>query len=244
MRRRPTAAAPAEGADEAMNDLAALNIRLLSVTGEPCGEHLFPPHLKLSFDVSGTVLQVSAACSADLLGGFRSVYLLGPSTRLSAMVFKLGRSVEDNVQEVRSTELCPCAFTRIFAHGGATLQLGDHSVYYGHFILAERVLPLRQVLRTGGIKARTLAMVALGCLQGWCRASRRIAQRKRLRITAGSGARANARARTTARARARVEAEPKLHSSNDAYSVALHSDSRDQKATYCRHIRAHSARVA
>ncbi|OLP90351.1 hypothetical protein AK812_SmicGene28073 [Symbiodinium microadriaticum] len=88
------------------------------------------------------------------------------------MVFKLGRSVEDNVQEVRSTELCPCAaFTRIFAHGGATLQLGDHSVYHGHFILAERVLPLRQVLRTGGIKARTLAMVALGCLQGWCRAS-------------------------------------------------------------------------
>ena len=156
-----------------MNDLAALNIRFLSVTGEPCGEHLFPPHLKLSFDVSGAVLQVSAACSsADLRGGFRSVCLLGPSTRLSAMVFKLGRSVEDNVQEVRSTELCPCAaFTRIFAHGGATLQLGDHSVYHGHFILAERVLPLRQVLRTGGIKARTLAMVALGCLQGWCRAS-------------------------------------------------------------------------
>ena len=70
-------------------------------------------------------MQSFAATSpgADFRGGFRRVYLLSGHEAVENLGSQLGKSLENNVNELRTASLCPSAFSEVAASGFTQISL-------------------------------------------------------------------------------------------------------------------------
>ena len=79
-----------------------VRVAVSAANGALCREDVFPVSLELTCLIDDAVFTVCAnSPSADFRGGFRRVYLLSGHEAVENLVLKLGKSLADNVNELR-----------------------------------------------------------------------------------------------------------------------------------------------
>ena len=150
-----------------------VRVTVSAANGDMCSEDVFPFFLELTCRIGDAVLKVAATSpGADFRGGFRRVYLLSGHEAVENLVLKLGKSLEDNVNELRAASLCPSAFSEVAASGSIQISLQPNTLLDAHYILAEKVVPVTEVLKLDPYpSADARALLGYKCMRALCNAS-------------------------------------------------------------------------
>ena len=150
-----------------------VRVTVSAANGDMCSEDVFPFFLELTCRIGDAILKVAATSpGADFRGGFRRVYLLSGHEAVENLVLKLGKSLEDNVNELRAASLCPSAFSEVAASGSIQISLQPNTLLDAHYILAEKVVPVTEVLKLDPYpSADARALLGYKCMRALCNAS-------------------------------------------------------------------------
>eukprot|EP00439_Symbiodinium_sp_Y106_P036054 s6042_g4.t1 len=150
-----------------------VRVTVSAAHGVMCSEDVFPFFLELTCRIGDAVLTIAATSpGAEFRGGFRRVYLLSGHEAVENLVLKLGKSLEDNVNELRAASLCPSAFSEVAASGSIQISLQPNTLLDAHYILAEKVVPVTEVLQLDLYpSADARALLGYKCMRALCNAS-------------------------------------------------------------------------